>query len=280
MSSKVITYIFILLVFNRFVALGQVEDGKTFSCGNNVAFMPTASTFPYSNFKVQTGRLNFISKPISGLSNFELTAGLSSNTEFYLKLLLEASGSLSKYSSFGYGGKLILPFNVPFVRRMALWSESVSTPLEDSMSFLPQNVLRGGLAANFDILNLESTLLVGITKSNKTVRPLTGIGIMMPASNLLKLGSEVIYNYFGRKEIQGIATGNVRVISNMSIQISAGYLSSRKISSWLYSINVSFTTADIDFFPKNETQQQDIVPSFEEIEKQSSEDKNAQEEKK
>lgn len=259
--------------------MGQVEVGKSYTCGNTVVFLPTASTFPASDFKVQMGRLNFINKRSSSLTLVDLTGGLSSNTEFCLKLSLEETGSLSKYSSFGFGGKLILPFDIPLVKGIALWSESILTPLDDSLSYLPQDILRGGVATNFDVLSLETTLLAGITRANNTVRPLTGIGFLIPATDFLKLGSEVLYNYYGRKETQSIVTGNVRVISNINIQISSGYISSRQFSSWLYSVGISFTTADIDFSPQIETQKQNLVPSFEEIEKQSSQEEQKEEPK-
>jgi len=241
--------------------------------GSGIVFAPATAVAPRAQFRIQVGRFDYLRQNLFGFNVVELNGGLSSHLEAYIKLYAEQTGVLASSSSLGVGAKLRMPFRIPVVDDAAVWAESVSSPQIDSLTTLPQNIIRTGIISGFKFWNFQSTLFAGFSKMQSTIEPIGGAGIILPVNNSARIGGELFYNYFGRKDIQGLFTGSVRIFSNVSIQLSAGYTSSKELSSWLMTGGLSIATADLDFHPKTAPPPPPTVPSIEEMEKLSLQDK-------
>ncbi len=267
MSSKVKTYcLLILSVCGLVSATAQTFNEQGLMSGSGYVFLPAINVAPISQFRIQAGRLDLLRSGQRGVNVYTMQAGLSSNLEIYLKLTSEQAGMITSLNSFGIGGKLQMPFKPPLFNQAALWVESVSSPISNEQAYLPQNIFRGAILANTEIVGLKPIVLCGISKRDKVIKPLGGVGANFSLNNFIKLGGEMMYNYAGQNDVQGLLSGTIRIISNIGLQISTGYTASPTLSSWLLSAGISIGTADIDFTQKLEKPPPVIVPSFEEME--------------
>lgn len=267
MSSKVKTYcLLILSVCGLVSATAQTFNEQGLMSGSGYVFLPAINVAPISQFRIQAGRLDLLRSGQRGVNVYTMQAGLSSNLEIYLKLTSEQAGMITSLNSFGIGGKLKIPFQPPLFDQAALWVESVSSPISNEQAYLPQNIFRGAILANTEIVGLKPIVLGGISKRVKVIKPLGGVGANFSINNSIKLGGEMMYNYAGQNDVQGLLSVTIRIISNIGLQISTGYTASPTLSSWLLSAGISIGTADIDFTQKLEKPPPVIVPSFEEME--------------
>ncbi len=274
MSSKVKTYYqIVLIVCATYSAAAQHFNDQGMMSGTGVVFVPTTGIAPVAQFRVQLGRVEYLRKNLRGLNVFELNGGLSTNLEGYIKLYSEQTGTIVSATSFGIGGKFQMPFKLPLVEHLALWTESISSQKIDSAATFSQNILRGGISTGFRIGNFQPTLFAGIANVKNNFKPIGGFGILLPLNTSVMIGGELFYNYFYRDDIHESITGIVRLLPNISLQVSSGYTSSAKLKSWIITAGISVSTADLDFTPKAPQQPQMLVPPIEEMEKLSSQEK-------
>lgn len=229
--------------------------------------LPTTSTAPASNFRLQVNRLQLVGANRRGFSTADLTGGFSSNLEAYAKISLEETGQFAPNTIMGFGGKIQFPFSLPLVSRAALWGESVASPDEDSLSLFPKSIFRTALAMNAWTNSIQPTMLVGLTSCDGVARPLGGAGVTIATTNSMKLGAEVLYGYIGDQDVEGSISFSAKIISNIGVQASTGYLSSKSGRSWMVSLGFSFSTVEINFTPPTKKEENFEVPSFEDVQK-------------
>ena len=86
---------------------------------------------------------------------------------------------------------------------------------------------------------------------------------------MLKIGGEYLYNYYGRDDRQESMLILVRTIPNVCVQLSPGYLQSSIMSTWIFTVGFSVSTAGIEFVtPDNSKNKNNNTPSFDDLEKQ------------
>jgi hypothetical protein len=236
--------------------------------GSGVAFTPTIMVTPESHLRLDMTRVNFLRPGSGGMNSIAITAGLSPNMEFSTKVQSIQTGTLLSPAFVGFGGKLVLPFYLPFGSRSALWAEIISTTSSSAGSLLPPSVNRFAMIVQPAILRKTNAyLLLGITASEGAQRLLAGCNVSRVVSSLIKVGGEVQYNYFGRGDLLGSSLILFRLNSNMCVQLNPGYVQSSQTTSWMISLGLSVSTAGIELITAEKPKEKEI-PSFDDLEKQ------------
>lgn len=266
------TILIILILATRVAA--QTTFGDLGMAGaSGIAMVPTVSVAPPASLRIHAGRMEFMNSGLFGYNIFGFQAGLSTNLETYITINSEQTGSISSLFSYTLGGKLLLPFHVPVVSSVALVCETSSSADDLQSGFIPRNQSKVSAIVNPAFGKVNPVIFFGSMKVNKAFLPIAGIGASYPFGESIKLGSEVYYNYYGMREQQGLISVGMKVFSNIGLQINGGYLNSEKISSWIISGGVSLATADFNLYPKLKTPPKAVVPSFEEMEQISTQEK-------
>ncbi|MBA4312368.1 MAG: hypothetical protein C0417_07035 [Chlorobiaceae bacterium] len=275
MSSKVNSYrIFCFLFAMASIATAQTTfTDLGISGGSSIVMAPTISVAPTSQLRVHMGRVDFLRGGMKGYNVFGLQGGFSTNLETFISMYSEQTGSINSNVSYGIGGKLLLPFRVPAIGNLALWGETISSTFSSENGMLPQNITRFYIIGGRSIGNFNPIIIAGAMNIDHKYLPIAAVGGTFPLSSEIKIGGEGIYNYFGMREKQGMLTGMMRILSNISVQVSGGYIHSQPMSSWIFSAGLSLATADLNLSPKPQAAPKVIVPSFEEMEKMSMEEK-------
>ena len=275
---KIVFYIAMTIVILSCRAQAQTEeftDHGMFS-GSGLIVLPNATVIPSSEIRLQFSRINFLQYAGRSLNLLGVGCGLSSNLEGYLKISGEGACSTSNEVSYSFGGKLRLPILFPYVRHIGLWMESTNSDMDVQSSMFPVDAIRYGVVATFDSNGIHPTALLGMAKISDEWSFLIGGGVTYAKSHNAQYAIEFIHGYLDPKSWQFNVSGSVRAFSNVSFTLSPGYITSRISSSWIVSLGVSVSTADIDFHPavhEEETKENFVLPSIEEIEKQSSDEK-------
>lgn len=243
------------------------------SGGSSIVIAPTISVAPSSQLRVNMSRVDFLRGGMKGFNVYTLHGGFSTNLEAFISMYSEQTGAISSDVSYGIGGKFLLPFRVPVIGHLAIWCETISSPLSSEKGLFPQNTTRFFFIGGRSIGNFNPIVIAGAMNINHKYLPVTAVGGTYPLSSEFKIGGEGIYNYFGMREKQGMLSGMVRIFSNISVQISGGYMHSKPMSSWIFSAGFSLATADLNLSPKPPAALKVVIPSFEDMEKMSTEEK-------
>ncbi|TAK51074.1 MAG: hypothetical protein EPO24_16190 [Bacteroidetes bacterium] len=254
---------------------GQLFTDQGLFSGSGLTVVPTATVVPPSEFRLQVSRVQHVQDTELGINVIGVGYGLSSTLEGYVRLTGEQFGSAFSQVGYSFGGKFRVPMLIPGIRRLAFWVESTNSDMYQQPAAYPTEAFRYGAIATFDSNGIHPSLLLGLARLNNKTRPLIGAGVTYAVSQRSQIGFEVAYGYLNSTSVQIIASGATRVFKNISVHFSPGYVSSLATSSWMLSMGISFSTTDIDFHPKTEVAPLDEfqLPSFEEIEKQSIEEK-------
>jgi len=238
--------------------------------GSGLTIIPTSTIAPPMECRVQLARMNYLQRSFRGMNLISLTAGLSTTLEGYARFGSEQSGLYTSQIAYGFGGKFRIPVLLPYVRRMALWAEATSTDQTVNSTIFPSDAFRAGATATLDSNGIHPTLLMGISRIGTDLDVLLGAGVMISAGNAKQIGFEIIHGYLGHHSIQIASSASIRIISNVALQVSPGYLLAHSRSTWTISLGVSFSTTDIDFHPAVEEKKGDeyILPTIEELERQ------------
>ncbi len=268
----ILTLVFLLSTGSK----AQLFTDQGVFSGSGLTVIPTATVVPSNEFRIQCTRLTHFQSEKNGLNVFGLSSGFSSTLEGYIRLTSEQTPSVSSQIAYTFGGKFRLPFMVPLVRRVAFWFESTESDMSPASTLYPTEALRYGAVATFDSNGIHPSLLLGVSKLDGKFRSLIGAGVTVATSHTTQVGLEVMHGYLTSRSLQVYASGSARLFPNISVQISPGYVTTSAQSSWMVSIGISCSTADIDFHPQSEAVangEEFQMPSFEEIEKQSVDEK-------
>jgi hypothetical protein len=238
--------------------------------GSGIAVTPTTAVTPESHFRLDVTRMNLLRSGEKGMNSFGLTSGLSPNMEFTAKFQSVQAGTSLSPSFIGMGGKFVLPFLLPYDSRSAIWAEAVSTPDENTSSFIPSEIYRAVLVVQPSSLRkLNGNLLIGLTAAENTSRLALGCNASQAINGILKVGGELQYNYYGGNDLQESILVLVRAHPNVCIQLSPGYLHSSTLTSLMVSVGLSVSTSSIEFLPVDRSKDKpNEIPSFDELEKQ------------
>ena len=243
------------------------------SGGSSIVIVPTISIAPSSQLRVNMGRVDFLRSGMKGYNVFSLHGGFSTNLETFISMYSEQTGAISSDVSYGIGGKFLLPVSIPAIGNLAVWCETISSPFTSQKGLFPKNITRFFFISGRSIGSFNPILIAGAMNINHKYLPVAAVGGTYPLTSEFKIGGEGIYNYFGMREKQGMLSGMVRMFSNISVQMSGGYMYSKPISSWIFSAGLSLATTDLNLSPKPSAAPKVIVPSFEDMEKMSIEEK-------
>jgi hypothetical protein len=275
MSLNLLTYsLFTLVLLTVGTAGAQLVTDQGVLSGSGLTVLPTATTVPSTEFQLQISRIGYSNTSGGGLNVVGVSAGLSETMEWYAKVMGEQVGTFSSEVSYGFGGKFRLPLMVPLVRRLAIWTDVTSSDQYQPTVLFPTDAIRTGVVATFDSNGVRPTLLVGVSRIAGRTRPLIGGGVTIASGNHMQIGFEIVHGYLSARSTQIAATAAVRVLSNIGLRVSPGYLAVGDISTASLTIGISCATVDIDFHPLHETRRDDdfILPTIEEIERQQKEE--------
>ncbi len=274
---KNVFYITLMVILLQGIGHAQEFTDPGLFSGSGLVVLPNATVIPASELRIQFSRSSLLQRNGGNLNLVGVGCGLSSNLEGYLRISGENVGSLSASQvSYSFGGKLRLPILFPYVRHIGLWMESTNSDMDAKTTTFPVDAVRYGVVATFDSNGIHPTALLGMATINNEWSLLVGGGVTFAQTHSTQYGIEIIHGYLDPRSWQFNASASVKAFSNISFLLSPGYVSSRTISSWIVSVGVSVSTADIDFHPavhEEETKDNFVLPSFEDIEKQSSDEK-------
>jgi hypothetical protein len=273
LSSKVKYYLVIIMAAHS-VLFGQSINDLGVMGGSGVVMTPTTSVNAVSQFRLDMVHLNFTHAGRNALYGYNLTSGLSPNLEFFAKFQMGETRTSLWQSFTGFGGKLVLPFGLPYLDQAALWGELVSTPLEDSMVFYPATIYRSAFVLRPTLLNsIRANVILGAANSGGENGFLGGLNASIALSQSVKFGAEFIYGYYHKQDKQELLNITYRPISNVCLQLAPGYYQAPEASSWMVSAGITVSTADIDFMPKPKPKETIVIPSIDDLEKQMNEEK-------
>lgn len=259
----------LLLLLMASVSNAQLFSDQGVMSGSGLTIVPTATTVPSSEFRVQYARMDYLKKGLKGMNVFGLSVGLSSSMEAYMRITGEQLGTTQSQVSYGFGGKFCVPADLPIIRRLALWFEETTSDQTLNSSLYPHDAMRGGLIATLDSNGVHPTIFLGASRIDGKLQPLVGAGVTIAMGSNAQIGLEIMRGYLELKSLQIVGSASIRVFPHISVQVSPGYLKTTTLSTWSISLGLSGTSSDIDFHPVFEKPKDDeyIVPSIDEIEK-------------
>jgi hypothetical protein len=259
-------------------AAAQLFTDQGMMSGSGLTLLPTASTAPAAEMQAQVSRISFLSTSPERANIVGLTLGLSKSIETYVRMTSEELHTSTAQFSYSFGGKFRYPEEVPIVRRLALWMESTFSDMNDQNvpTIFPTNANRAGISASLDSNGIRPTLFFGGTQLQKIVTPMAGAGLTVALGHRAQLGAEGMWGYLEKGSIQAALTGSVRIVSNVSLHVSPGYLKTNSVNGWMLSAGFSFSSADVDFHQVaagDENGDQFRMPSIDDLEKESQKEK-------
>lgn len=256
---------------------GQVFTDQGIGSGSSIILLPTGSIAPIANFRIQFHHFTFFKK--HSLNSFDITTGLSSHMEFYIKYAAELNQKFMPATITGFGGKFQFPFHIPYIYRSAIWAEYVNSAAFDKFVLFPSNQARFGIVTSLYTNSFEPTVFIGVNKLQSNTRFLGSLGSTFSVNKKIKLGLEFTYGYFGNHDFTSLMSITYRIFSNLSTQITGGYIVATSLKSYTASAGISLTTGEIDFSPRSEIEVKQIVPSFDEIMKSIEENREDEKQK-
>lgn len=268
--SKFNKIFFLIFLFSFSLNSQNFSDQGMYS-GSSIILLPTGSVAPSGNFRINLNNLTFFKN--HSISSVDITGGLSSHMEMYFRYSSEVNRYIIPTSVTVVGGKFLMPLRIPIIYRAAIWGEVIRSPISEKISMFPANLARFGSVVSLFTNNIEPTLFLGFNKINRNINLLSSISTLYIVNDATKLGIEFSYGYFGNHDYTGLIGVTRRVFSNMSLQLTTGYIVGHTIQSWVVSLGISLTTEKIDFSPRKEQEIKGHVPSFDEIMKSIEEQK-------
>jgi hypothetical protein len=262
--------LFVLALVACCAAPAQTITDQGLLSGSGMSFLPTASLVPLTEFRVQTSRVGYLSGGRSGFTVFGLGVGISTHIEGYLRATAEQTGVNQSQIAYAFGAKARIPVPFPVLRRAALWAERSSSEQFQSGNIFSPEATRIGVLATSDSNGIHPTVLLGFTSIRNLTRPLVGAGVTIAAGSESQVSLEVMHGYFGRKSVVAAAGISHRFFSNVSLNVTPGYLTTPSASTWMISAGISVTTTGIDFHPAMEPLQEEPefrLPTIEEMER-------------
>ncbi|HMD13854.1 MAG TPA: hypothetical protein VKI62_04450, partial [Bacteroidota bacterium] len=164
----------------------------------------------------------------------------------------------------------VMPFTLPFEFRSAIWAEVVSTSNPNTAPIFSSSIDRGGFVLHPSLdEKFNGNILLGITDADNTKKFAAGCNASRIVNGSVKIGGEFLYNYYGRNDRQESMLILLRAMPNVCVQLSPGYLQSSVMSTWMFSVGFSISTASIEFAtPDNSKDKNSNTPSFDDLEKQ------------
>lgn len=245
--------------------------------GSSIILLPTGSVAPSGNFRLQFHHFSFFRK--HSLNSIDITTGLSSHMEFYIKYATELNQKFMPATITGFGGKFQFPFEIPYIYRSAIWAEYVNSAAFEKFVLFPSDLIRFGIVTSIYTNAIEPTLFMGMNRFNSNIRFLGSLGSTYSVSPNVKLGLEFTYGYFGNHDFTSLVSITYRILSNLSTQITGGYILATSLKSYTISAGLSLTTGAIDFSPRRDVEVKQIVPSFDDIMKSIEENGEAEKQK-
>ena len=275
MMKSILTYCLNILLFSPVIAGAQIMTELGMMGGSGMIYTPTTTIVPESHFRLDMTRMSLTQSNAGGVNSYSMTGGLSTNMEVSAKFQSVQVGTAFSPSFIGFGGKFVLPFYLPFKSRTAIWAENVSTANLNNSAFFPSNVTRALIVVQPALFwNFNANLIAGITSVDDARRLSVGCNASVAVSERVKIGGEFLANYYGRSDREESVLILFRALPNIAVQFSPGYLQSPVLSSWMFSLGVSVSTASIDFkIPERPKEKSNVIPSFDELEKQIHEEK-------
>ncbi len=252
------------------LAPAQTITDQGLLSGSGMSFLPTASLIPLTEFRVQTSRVSYLSGGRRGFNIFSVGVGMSTYIEGYARVTAEQTGVIQSQIAYAFGAKARIPVPFPMLRRAALWVERSSTELFLRGNLLTPEATRFGVLATSDSNGIHPTAIAGFTSINGLLRPLVGAGVTIAVGNGSQATIEAMHGYLGRKSFVAAAGFSHRLFSNVSVNVSPGYMTLPGASTWMLSAGISLTTAAIDFHPATEPIQDEPefrLPTIEEMER-------------
>ena len=246
--------------------------------GSGLMMLPTATTAPSAEMQAQFTRISFLQNTSNRLNVFSLNCGFSPDVEGYVRLSSEEIQTISSQIAYGFGGKIRFPSSLPVVRRLALWVESTTSETSDpaQRTIFPARANRAAFTASLDSNGFHPSFVVGVNNVSSTVVPMVGGGLTWALGHKAQLGMEWMQGYLGKSTNQVIVTGSIRVLPYVSVHMSPGYVSTPLVNAAMISVGLSFSTVDIDYHQvkdKSEEREENVLPSIDDLEKQSGQDK-------
>ena len=260
------------------VADAQLFTDQGLMSGSGLSILPTSTTTPSSEMQLQYTRVSALQRNGNSLDVFGLNCGFSQNLEGYVRLTSEDIHAISSQSAYAFGGKFRLPILLPVIRRAAVWFESTVSdlPPRGTLELSSLNANRGGLTVSVDSNGFRPCLFAGMTQTDGSFWPLAGAGLTVALSHSAQVAGEFVHGYLSQKSSHIMLTGSMRVFSNISVHVSPGRISDGPSKSWMVSVGLSLSSADIDYHQivVSEVKKEDFVlPSIDELEKQSQQEK-------
>lgn len=253
------------------IAAGQAQlfTDQGLMSGSGMMIVPTTATAPVAEFSLQSARVEFLRPGERGMNVVTFVGGFSSHVEGYLRLTGEQIGMPSSMMSYSFGVKMRSPISLPVAEQHALWLESGSTEQEMQRAVYPPNVFRGGIVLAFGTNGINPVALAGVASVEGNISPLIGGGVTYAAGHDAELGAELLYGYAGSRTLHAVLDAAIRVLPHVSVHAMPGYITSPTASTWLFSIGLSFSTADIDYHPERVSNNGEFVmPSIEDVERE------------
>ncbi len=253
--------------------LAQLFTDQGMMGGSGLTLFPTATSAPASEMQVQYSRVSFLSASPERANIIGLTCGLSSALEGYLHLTSEELQTTTSQMSYGFGAKFRFPGTVPVLRKVALWGESTFSDMNDQNvpTIYPTKANRLGVSASLDSNGFHPSLFFGGNQLKSIVTPMAGAGFTIALGHKAQMGLEGLWGYLEKGSAQAALTGSVRLISNISLRVSPGYLTTTSVKGWMISAGLSFSSADVDYHQvRDDDAGKDnfVLPTIDELEAQ------------
>jgi hypothetical protein len=259
----------LLLLFSGGTVSGQTFAGAGSMSGSGLVLLPSAAATPASQFRLHATRLEYLSPAAGGANVMVLTSGLSSHLEAYVRIVAEQPSAGSSVLAPGFGGKLLLPVQVPGAGTVGLWGETQQPDRPERQPVLAAKAVRGGVLAMPFQNGVQPTIIAGMANIDGETHPLAGVAVAFPLGHHLQLGVEAVYGYLGEKTGSAAWTMNARIFPHVLLQAGAGAFAQPGSTLLTASFGISFTTSDVDFLPVVKTGEPEFrLPTIEEMERE------------
>ena len=252
---------------------GQMFTDGGLGCGSGIVFMPTCSAAPPAEFRIQA---NHLLAPGSAMRNgytvADLTGGLSPNLECFIRLGLVDPSSEQPNTPYAFGAKFLLPFEVPFFSKVAVWTETATNVQGRFATYSFADGARYALLFERNADLIVPGAMLGLTNIGGRIRPMIAAAGRAHFGNALQVGVEALYGYQGGSDIGAFATATYQLLGHVGIKASAGEARMDGRSQSLFSLGLQLTSGMLGFEPGTVAHTDELVPSFDEINKQVNED--------
>jgi len=271
-----------LLIILSQVAAGRVSaqmfTDQGVMSGSGLVMLPTATVAPSSEMEFQYSRLGFMQDGSSRVNIFSLNSGFSTSVEGYVRLTSEELRTVSSQISYSFGAKFRYPGDLPVVRRLAFWGESTFSDMENQTkpALFPTQATRWGAAVSVDSNGFRPTFFAGGFEHQGVITAMAGAGLTVALGHRGQLALEYMYGYFGPSTDHGAVTTSLRILPDISLHLSPGYITAGALRSWMFSAGISFSTTDIDYHQIKEpgsVKDEFSLPSLDDLEHQTKEEK-------